>query len=115
MIPGLYSYVATGLVVAALASAGTWRVQEWRWGSKEAQRLQLEPGLFNAGRRVTGYWRDLNDGALRHQKVPVRARQAFMGCIDKEIGLAVHQLDATLRDNIQHQRNIAGQGVLASA
>lgn len=30
----IYTYVATALVAAALASAGAWRVQEWRWTAK---------------------------------------------------------------------------------
>lgn len=31
MIPGIWTYVGTALVAAALASAGAWRVQDWRW------------------------------------------------------------------------------------
>lgn len=43
MIAGLYTYVATALVAGALASAGAWRVQEWRWTSKTtAEQLQRE-------------------------------------------------------------------------
>lgn len=43
MTARLYVYVGAALVVAALASAGTWRVQEWRWTSKTtAEQLQRE-------------------------------------------------------------------------
>ncbi|MBD9395126.1 hypothetical protein [Acidovorax sp. ACV01] len=43
MIAGLYTYAATALVAAALAAAGTWKVQEWRWKSKTtAEQLQRE-------------------------------------------------------------------------
>lgn len=35
-MPGLYSYIATALVAASLASAGAWRVQEWRWQANNA-------------------------------------------------------------------------------
>lgn len=38
----LYSYVATAILTAALAFAGAWRLQEWRWGAKEAARLDAE-------------------------------------------------------------------------
>lgn len=31
MLQGIYTYAATALVAAALAGAGAWRVQEWRW------------------------------------------------------------------------------------
>ncbi|MDH4425057.1 MAG: hypothetical protein QE495_01270 [Acidovorax sp.] len=52
MIPArLYTYVATALVAAALASFGTYRVQEWRWQANtkaeaeqraEAERIERE-------------------------------------------------------------------------
>lgn len=38
----LYTYAAVALVAAALASGGTWRLQEWRHGAKEADRLHAE-------------------------------------------------------------------------
>jgi type II secretory pathway component HofQ len=41
-MPNITGYAAVALVAAALASAGTWQAQEWRYGAKEAQRLQLE-------------------------------------------------------------------------
>ena len=34
MIQGLYTYAATALVAAALAGAGAWRVQEWRYDAQ---------------------------------------------------------------------------------
>jgi flagellar capping protein FliD len=30
----IYTHVAVGVVCAALAAAGTWQVQNWRWGTK---------------------------------------------------------------------------------
>jgi hypothetical protein len=42
MIAGLYTYAATALVAAALASTGAWKVQEWRWGNREAARVVAE-------------------------------------------------------------------------
>ncbi|WP_313074422.1 hypothetical protein [Melaminivora sp.] len=36
MAKALYTYAATALVTAALASAGAWRVQEWRWQANTA-------------------------------------------------------------------------------
>lgn len=35
----IYTHVAAALLAAALAATGTWRVQEWRYGAKEAERL----------------------------------------------------------------------------
>ena len=73
MIPGLYSYVATGLVVAAIAATGTWRVQEWRWGAKEAQRLQLERTADEARQSDAKQQRQFNDTASgRHTTTVAR-------------------------------------------
>ena len=40
MMPRLYTYAATALAAAALASAGTWQVQEWRWHAHNAADAQ---------------------------------------------------------------------------
>lgn len=37
----IYTHAAAAIVAAALAAAGTWQVQNWRYGAKEADRLQL--------------------------------------------------------------------------
>lgn len=46
MISGLYTHAAAALVAAALAGAGAWQVQEWRWHANNAadaqQRQQAE-------------------------------------------------------------------------
>lgn len=63
MIPGIWTYVATGLVAAALASTGTWRVQEWRWGAKEAQRLAAERVADEARQSDAKQQRQFNDTA----------------------------------------------------
>ena len=63
MIGGIWTYVATGLVAAAVASTGTWRVQEWRWGAKEAQRLELERQAEDARQTDAKQQRQFNDTA----------------------------------------------------
>ncbi|BEP93219.1 hypothetical protein GmRootA79_16030 [Acidovorax sp. A79] len=63
MIAGLYPYVAAGLVAAALASAGTWRLQEWRHGAKEAQRLELARQAEEARQTDARQQRKFNDTA----------------------------------------------------
>jgi biopolymer transport protein ExbB/TolQ len=37
MIPGLYTYVATGLIAGSIAATGAWQVQNWRWKANTAQ------------------------------------------------------------------------------
>lgn len=38
----MYTYLATGLVAAALAATGAWQVQNWRFDSKEKERVEQE-------------------------------------------------------------------------
>ena len=35
----MYAYLAAALISAALAFGGAWKVQDWRYGSREAARL----------------------------------------------------------------------------
>lgn len=73
MIAGLYTYAATALVAAALAAGGAWRVQEWRHGAKEAQRLQAERVADEARQTDARQQRQLNDTAAgRHAAVLAR-------------------------------------------
>lgn len=37
----MYTYVATAILSMALAATGAWQVQNWRYGSKETERLKL--------------------------------------------------------------------------
>lgn len=63
----LWTYVAVGLAAAAVASAGTWRVQEWRYGAKEAQRLEDERLAEEARQTDAKQQRQFNDTAAgRH-------------------------------------------------
>jgi hypothetical protein len=63
MIPGLYTYAATALVAAAIAATGAWRVQEWRWGAKEAQRMEIESQAEEARQTDARQQRQFNDTA----------------------------------------------------
>lgn len=38
----LYVYAAVGIGAAVVAAGGTWQVQEWRYGAKEAIRLEQQ-------------------------------------------------------------------------
>lgn len=39
---GFYAYAATGLIAAALAATGAWKVQDWRYGAKETERVESQ-------------------------------------------------------------------------
>lgn len=93
MIPGIWTYVATGLVAAALAGTGTWRVQEWRWGAKEAQRLDVERIAKEARDSDAKQQRQFNDTASgRHA--------ATVATLSKKLGDARAQI-ATLSTSRQ--------------
>lgn len=63
----LYTHVAVAIVAAALASGGTWRVQEWRHGAIEAKRLDAERVAKDAADSDARQQRLFNDTAAgRH-------------------------------------------------
>ena len=41
----LYTYIATALISAALAFGSAWKVQAWRFGAMEAERLEAQAEL----------------------------------------------------------------------
>lgn len=42
MIPALYTHAAAALLSAAIAAAGAWQVQAWRWAAADGQRAEQE-------------------------------------------------------------------------
>lgn len=62
----MYTYIATGLVAATIAATGAWKVQDWRYTAKEAERAeqQLENERLAA------------KGAIRRQDAVIAAQSA---------------------------------------
>lgn len=79
MIAGLYTYAATALVAAALASTGTWKVQEWRWGNKEAARLVAEQQAEAARQLEARHQREAADAAAGKHAARVAALSNQLG------------------------------------
>jgi hypothetical protein len=80
MIPaGLYTYAATAIVAAALASTGAWRVQEWRWGNKEAVRLVAEQQAETARQLEARQQREAADAAAGKHAARVAALSNQLG------------------------------------
>lgn len=79
MIAGLYTYVATALVAAALASTGAWKVQEWRWGNKEAARLVAEQQADAARQAEARQQREQADAAAGKHAARVAALSTQLG------------------------------------
>lgn len=111
MIAGLYTYAATALVAAALASAGTWRVQEWRWGAREAQRLQADQQAEAARQAEALQLRQTADAAAGKHAARVAALSNQLGDARAHIArLSDRQcLDA---GTVRMLNNIGGAGGL---
>lgn len=64
----MYIYIAIALLSAALSGIGAWRVQDWRYGAKEAQRL--EQAREDRARRERG----IDVAAVGHERDKERIR-----------------------------------------
>jgi hypothetical protein len=64
----MYVYVAVALLSAFLAGAGTWQVQDWRYASKEADRLeQVREDRMRSEKNI-------DTAAVGHEKDKVQIR-----------------------------------------
>lgn len=61
MVQGIYTYVATALVAAALAATSAWRVQEWRWQANTAADARVRQAVEDEAR-------ELRDSDARQQR-----------------------------------------------
>jgi Ribonuclease G/E len=74
----LYVYLAAAIAVATASAAGTWQVQDWRYGAKERERLEaVERDRRRAEKTV-----DL--AAAGHEADKTRIRTEFI-TITKEV------------------------------
>lgn len=77
MIPGLYTYAATGLVALAIGFGGGWEVQAWRYGAQIASIKQDNSDAIassaKSALKLTEHYRENADAAV--QKAEVRMAQ----------------------------------------
>jgi hypothetical protein len=88
-IPLIYAALAG----AALASVGTWKVQEWRWASKEAEHLKADRLADEEARRIYAAMTDKYQGALN----AARVRETTLR---RDLAAAGSELDG-LRDQLR--------------
>jgi len=80
----MYVYIAIAIIAAALSGAGTWRVQDWRYGAKEKDRLE-------AVARDRMRAEKTNDtAAVGHEGDKVRIRKVFVP-INQEVERVVEK------------------------
>lgn len=80
----IYTYLATAVIAALMASAGTWKVQSWRFDSMEKERLEsIERDRRFAEKRV-------DVSAEGHEKDKARIQSDFAP-ITKEVERVVEK------------------------
>ena len=86
----MYVYVFVALASAAVASVGTWQVQNWRYGSIERDRLEMQAkDQFRRAERV-------DIAAAGHEKDKVRIETRYR-TVTKEI---VHEVEKPVYRNV---------------
>lgn len=68
----IWTHVAAMIVGAGLAFAGAWTVQDWRYGAREAERLQLIGEYARRNERAA------DQGAAGHEADRARIRTEFI-------------------------------------
>ena len=100
MTTALYSHGLAALVAAAIAGAGAWQVQDWRFGQREAERLRAEQQADELRQADARQQRQLND-----RKAGEHA--AFVAGLNTQLGDA-HALIAKLSDRRCLDRSTVG-------
>ena len=68
----IYTHLAAALIAASAAAFGTWQIQEWRYGSKEAERLEA------VARDRMRAEKNIDTAAVGHEKDKVRIETEFV-------------------------------------
>jgi len=94
----MYTYAATGLIAAALAATGAWKVQDWRYGAKEKERVESQ--LADERLAATARVRREEQVIAAQNEAQTRARVLRLdadGSRAALVGLS-HAAEAALRD-----------------
>jgi hypothetical protein len=68
----IYTHLAAALVAGAVAAGGAWQVQEWRYGAKEADRLE------EVARDRMRAEKNIDTAATGHERDKARIRTEFI-------------------------------------
>lgn len=68
----IYTHIAAALIAGALAFGGAWKVQDWRYGAKEAERLE------EVARDRMRAEKNINAAAVGHEKDKAQIRTEFL-------------------------------------
>lgn len=67
----IYSHLAAALIAAVLAFSGAWTVQDWRFGAKEAARLEQEREAQRANAKTA------DTASQTHEEAKVEIKTEF--------------------------------------
>ena len=104
MIPGIYTYLATGTIAGALAFGAGWQIQSWKYGEKiEAMKLATSNEVIEALRRnkvltetiTAKYQEALNESRTRE------------GILRRNVAVAVRESDGLREQASEAARRIA--------
>lgn len=68
----IYTHLAAALIAGAVAAASAWQVQEWRYGAKEAERLE------EVARDRMRAEKNIDTAATGHERDKTRIRTEFI-------------------------------------
>lgn len=68
----MYAFIATALIAAVLAGAGTWRVQDWRYAAKEKERIEAQAERERNDRKA------IDVASTGHEKDKAQIRTEFI-------------------------------------
>jgi hypothetical protein len=80
----MYTYAATALVSASLAFGGAWRVQDWRYKSKEAENESIRAAEgFAAGNAAKGQIQNVSNAQSAATRRDASLRRAAADSADQ--------------------------------
>ena len=95
----MYAYLLAAIVSAALSGIGVWKVQDWRYGAKEADRVEAAREKEKLDRLVENRLSGNVIGALNEaKKREAAARDAAAGALSERDSL--HDDLAKLRNDL---------------
>ena len=104
MIPGIYTYLATGAIAGALAFGAGWQIQSWKYGEKiEAMKLATSNEVIEAlrcNKVLTETIAAKYQGALNES----RTRE---GILRRNVAVAVRESDGLREQASEAARRIA--------
>lgn len=67
----IYTHAAAAIVAAVVAAAGTWKVQDWRYTAREAERLEAQREITRANALAA------DNASATHEATKAAARVEF--------------------------------------